>query len=77
MKKLNLSSAIVATMFVSAVLVSCKKNEASVNGGDTPVSSIDARAEVYHPQYMGSTIQAFYRGNPVSLLEIENGRYLL
>lgn len=77
MKRLNLSSAIVVTMFVSAVLVSCKKNDGSLNKGTPSEFSTNEKAEVYNHQYSGKTIQAYYRGNLVSLLEIEKGMYLL
>ncbi|NML38798.1 hypothetical protein HHL17_16440 [Chitinophaga sp. G-6-1-13] len=77
MKKVNLSSTLLATMLVATVLSSCQKKEASSIGDESHTSPGDAKAEVYRFQRSGNTIQAYYRNHLVDLLEIENGMYLL
>ncbi|TWF34981.1 ricin-type beta-trefoil lectin protein [Chitinophaga polysaccharea] len=77
MKRINLLNSLLTTMITVTVLSSCKKNQESATGDTPHISRENVRAEVYHYHQSGNTIQAYYRGNLVNLLEIENGMYLL
>lgn len=76
MKKLNLLNSFLVTVVVAIALSSCKKNEGDPVA-NKPQLSEDVKAERYNYHASGNIIQAYYRGNLVDLLEIENGMYLL
>ncbi|MGY0034608.1 M12 family metallopeptidase [Pedobacter sp. NJ-S-72] len=65
-----------AVMITIGTLSSCKKSAAPENTPLNSASETGVKAEAYYPKTSGNTIQAFYRGNIVNLIEIDNGRYL-
>ncbi|NSL87646.1 hypothetical protein ECE50_012435 [Chitinophaga sp. Mgbs1] len=77
MSTIKFSHAWVMVPVMAVTLFSCRKNDATTGSEQQNASPWDAKAEVYHPRQSGNTIEAYYRGNLVQLLEIENGKYLL
>jgi hypothetical protein len=73
MKNLNLSQFSLASILLLG-LVSCEKNEAvQIKNEPENIAVVD---EIYNPKTTGKIIDAVYNGNDVTLLEIENGKYL-
>ncbi|QNK64781.1 RICIN domain-containing protein [Pedobacter sp. PAMC26386] len=66
----------VAVLVAASTLSSCKKSISSENNLPNAASESGVKAEAYYPKTSGKAIQAFYRGNLVDLVEIDNGKYL-
>jgi hypothetical protein len=73
MKNNNLGQLFVL-LSISIGLISCENNEAS--GPEIEVKAATPIVENYNPTYTGKVIEAVYNGNTVSVLEIEDGKYL-
>ncbi|KIO75624.1 hypothetical protein TH53_19610 [Pedobacter lusitanus] len=65
-----------AALITVSSLSSCKKSIDAENSLSNSASETGVKAETYYPKNTGNAIQAYYRGNLVDLLEIDNGRYL-
>lgn len=74
MKKLNLGQFSLAIVLMLG-LASCEKNEA-IDIQQDESQAIVSPGEIYNPKWYGKQIEAIYNGREVSLLEIENGKYL-
>jgi hypothetical protein len=73
MKNLSFSQFSLASILLLG-LVSCEKNEAVQT--QTEPENIAVVDEIYNAKTTGKIIDAVYNGNDVTLLEIENGKYL-
>jgi hypothetical protein len=67
---------LIAAVFISSSIVACKKSNDSEQNGAIPGISTALKAEAYQPKTTGASVKAYYHGELVDLLEIENGKYL-
>lgn len=67
---------LIAVVFISSSIVACKKSNDSEQNSAIPGLSKALKAEVYQPKNTGASVKAYYHGELVDLLEIENGKYL-
>ncbi|MBB6500941.1 M12 family metallopeptidase [Pedobacter cryoconitis] len=61
----------------TAAIIGCKKNENTSNGNYASSGDAKNNAEQYNPSSIGKVVQAYYNNNLYSMLEVDNGQYLL